>query len=94
LSGLLAREREKHPYRTPVKTSYRSQLYWEAFKEVVPLSVQDEATRDYIRMRDDRKDALKKAKQQIKSFLLRKGKQYPEKGTSWTQKYRAWLKSM
>jgi hypothetical protein len=69
-------------------------LYWEAFKEVVPLSVQDEATRDYIRMRDDRKDALKKAKQQIKSFLLRKGKQYPEKGTSWTQKYRAWLKSM
>jgi len=68
-------------------------LYWEAFKEVVPLSVQDEATRDYIRMRDDRKDALKRAKQQIQSFLLRKSKHYPERGTSWTQRYRAWLKS-
>lgn len=69
-------------------------LYWGAFKEVVPLSVQDEATRDYIRMREDRKNALKKAKQQIKSFLLRKGKHYPEKGASWTQKYMAWLKSI
>ena len=69
-------------------------LYWGAFKEVVPLSVEDEATRDYIRMRDDRNGALKKAKQQLLSFLLRKGKHYPEKGTSWTQKYRAWLKSI
>ncbi|MGB4408319.1 MAG: IS110 family transposase [Sphaerochaeta sp.] len=69
-------------------------LYWGAFKEVIPLTPEDEATRDYIRMRDDRKEALKKAKQQIKSFLLRKGKQYPEKGTSWTQKYTAWLKSI
>lgn len=69
-------------------------LYWEAFKEVVPLSAEDEAIRDYIRMRDDRKDALKKAKQQLMSFLLRKSKHYPEKGTSWTQKYRAWLRSI
>jgi len=43
-------------------------LHWGAFKEVIPLSPEDEATRDYIRMRDDRKNALKKAKQQIKLF--------------------------
>lgn len=69
-------------------------LHWGAFKEVVALSPEDEATRDYIRMRDDRRAALKKAKQQLKSFLLRKGKLYPEKGTSWTQKYRAWLRTI
>ncbi len=69
-------------------------LHWGAYKEVIPLSPEDEATRDYIRMRDDRQNALKKAKQQLKSFLLRKGKHYPEKGSSWTLKYRAWLKSL
>jgi transposase len=69
-------------------------LHWGAFKEVVALSPEDEATRDYIRMRDDRKTALKKAKQQLKSFLLRKGKHYPEKGTSWTLKYRSWLRTV
>ena len=69
-------------------------LHWGAYKEVIPLSPEDEATRDYLRMRDDRQNALKKAKQQLKSFLLRKGKHYPKKGTSWTLKYRAWLKSL
>jgi transposase len=69
-------------------------LYWGAFKEVFPLSPEDESTRDYIRMRDDRQNALKKAKQQLKSFLLRKDKHYPEKGKRWTLKYRAWLRSI
>jgi len=69
-------------------------LNWGAFKEVIPLSPEDEATRDYIRMRDDRQNALKKAKQQLKSFLLRKDKHYPEKGKRWTLKYRGWLKSL
>lgn len=45
-------------------------------------------------MRDDRQAALKKAKQQLLSFLLRKGKHYPEKGSKWTQKYRAWLRTV
>jgi transposase len=69
-------------------------LNWGAFKEVIPLSPEDEAIRDYIRMRDDRQNALKKAKQQLKSFLLRKDKHYPEKGKRWTLKYRVWLKSL
>ena len=69
-------------------------LHWNAFKEVIPLSVEDEATRDYIRMRSDRQEALKKAKMQVKSFLLRKDKHYPEKGTSWTLKYKKWLRSV
>jgi transposase len=69
-------------------------LHWGSFKEVVVLSPEDEATRDYIRMRNDRKEALKKAKKQLLSFLLRKGKQYPERGSKWTRKYRDWLKSI
>lgn len=69
-------------------------LFWGAYKEVVPISVEDEATRDYIRMRDDRKNALKKAKQQLKSFILRRNIHYPFKGGAWTHAYRKWLKTI
>ena len=34
------------------------------------------------------------SQEQLKSFLLRKGKHYPEKGTSWTLKYRSWLRTV
>ncbi len=68
-------------------------LYWGSFSEVVPLSEEDEAYRDYIRMRDDRKEALKKAKQHLLSFLLRRGRKYAE-GNPWTQKHIAWLKKV
>ena len=40
-------------------------VYWGSCSEVVPLSEEDEAYRDHIRMRDDRKDELKRAKQQL-----------------------------
>ena len=40
-------------------------VYWGSYSEVVPLSEEDESYRDYIRMRDDRKEALKKAKQNL-----------------------------
>lgn len=43
-------------------------MYEGAFKEVVPLPFEDESIRDYISMRDDRQNALKKAKQQLKSL--------------------------
>lgn len=66
-------------------------LYWGSYSEVVPLSEEDEAYRDYIRMRDDRKEALKKAKQQLLSFLLRHGRKYAE-GNPWTGKHMGWLK--
>ena len=37
-------------------------VYWGSYSEVMPLSEEDEAHRDYIRMCDDRNDALKRAK--------------------------------
>ena len=66
-------------------------IYWGSYSEVVPLSKEDEAYRDYIRMRDDRKDELKRAKQHIQSFLLRRDRKYCE-GNTWTQKHMDWLK--
>ena len=66
-------------------------VYWGSYSEVVPLSEEDEAYRDYIRMRDDRKDELKRAKQHIHSSLLRRDRKYCE-GNTWTQNHMDWLK--
>ena len=37
---------------------------------------EDDAVKEYLRMRDDHKLALKKLKQQINAFVLRHGHQY------------------
>ena len=68
-------------------------VYWGSYSEVMPLSEEDEAYRDYIRMRDDRNDELKRAKQHLLSFLLRRGKQYQGKNY-WTQKHMGWLRKI
>lgn len=66
-------------------------VYWGSYSEVMPLSEEDEAYRDYIRMRDDRNDELKRAKQHLLSFLLRRGRQYQGKNY-WTQMHMKWLR--
>ena len=50
---------------------------------------EDDAVKEYLRMRDDHKLALKKLKQQINAFVLRHGYQYS--GTKWTVKHVTWL---
>lgn len=50
---------------------------------------EDDAVKEYLRMRDDHKLALKKLKQQINAFALRHGYQYV--GTKWTIKHLTWL---
>ena len=52
----------------------------------------DDAVKEYLRMRDDHKLALKKLKQQINAFTLRHGYQYV--GTKWTIKHITWLKNL
>ena len=52
----------------------------------------DNAVKEYLRMRDDHKLALKRLKQQINAFVLRHGYQYT--GTKWTIKHVAWLKRL
>lgn len=53
---------------------------------------EDDSVKEYLRMRDDHKLALKKLKQQINAFALRHGHKY--EGTKWTQKHLAWLKKL
>lgn len=53
----------------------------------------DEQTKEYLRMRDDHKNALKIIKQQILAFCLRHNYRY-EKKTYWTVAHIKWLKSL
>ena len=53
---------------------------------------EDNAVKEYLRMRDDHKLALKRLKQQINAFVLRHGHSYT--GTKWTIKHVAWLKKV
>lgn len=54
----------------------------------------DEQTKEYIRMRDDHKLALKKVKQQISAFCLRHNYRYDATATRWTQTHLKWLKAL
>ena len=57
-------------------------------------TVQDEETKEYIRMRADHKLALKKVKQQILAFCLRHNYRFEEGRKNWTQTHIKWLKSL
>jgi transposase len=64
--------------------------------EVTPIYVpseKDEAVRDYLRMVEDIKNDLKRARQRLLSFLLRHRKLYSG-GNNWTGKHERWLKSL
>jgi len=61
--------------------------------ELTPIYVpneEDEALRDLVRARADSRDALKRAKQQLKAFLLRHNKVFPGK-SCWSRYYFSWL---
>ena len=60
---------------------------------VHPPTRDDEQIKDYIRMRDDHKAALKKVKQQINAFCLRHGQQYPGR-SKWTAAHMKWLHTL
>ena len=55
---------------------------------------QDEQTKEYIRMRDDHKLALKKIKQQILAFCLRHNYRFDGTSCHWTQAHLKWLYSL
>ena len=56
-------------------------------------SALDEETKEFLRMRDDHKLALKKVKQQILAFCLRHNYRY-EGNSHWTAAHLNWLKSL
>lgn len=53
---------------------------------------EDDSAKEYLRMRDDHKLALKKVKQQINAFCLRHGQHYAQ--TKWTVAHWKWLKKL
>ena len=56
-------------------------------------TVTDEETKEFLRMRDDHKLALKKVKQQILAFCLRHNYRY-DGNSHWTAAHIKWLKSL
>jgi len=68
-------------------------LAYRNYSAVYIPTEEDNAVKEYIRMRNDTKDTLKRIKQQLLAFCLRYGKRYGE-GNNWTRKHLAWLKGL
>ena len=66
-------------------------LAFHTYSEVYVPDEQDNQVKEYIRMRDDQKLALKKVKQQILAFVLRQGKRFDGGKTYWTIRHMKWL---
>ena len=85
-------------YKQRIKTDKRDAgniarcLAYRTYSAVYIPTEEDNAVKEYIRMRDDEKDTLKKLKQRILSFCTRNGKQFTEGKNYWTQKHIAWLR--
>ena len=55
---------------------------------------EDDAVKEYIRMRDDIKIAFKRIKQQILAFCIRHGKRFTDGRNNWTKKHLKWLEEL
>ncbi len=66
------------------------------YKAVYVPTDEDNAVKEYIRMRDDVKDSLKRLKQQIVAFCIRNGKIFKNVvgKNYWTNKHLNWLKGL
>ena len=69
-------------------------LAFRTYSEVHVPTQEDNSIKEYIRMRDDQKIALKKIKQQILALALRHGKRFEGGKTYWTIAHMKWLKSI
>ena len=69
-------------------------LAYNTYSQVYVPTEEDNAVREYIRMRNDEKDNLKKIKQRIISFCGRHGKFFTEGRNYWTGKHITWLEKM
>ena len=69
-------------------------LAYRTFSEVYVPTAEDEAVKEYIRMRADQKKALKIIKQQILSLVLRQGYRFAGGKSYWTAIHVKWLKSL
>ena len=59
----------------------------------VPLA-EDNAVKEYLRMRDDHQKKLKQVKQELLAFCLRHGYRFTEARSHWTKRHVAWLRRL
>lgn len=69
-------------------------LAFRTYSEVYVPDEEDNAIKEYIRMRDDQKLMLKKIKQQILALVLRCGKRYEGGKSYWTIAHIKWLRTL
>lgn len=69
-------------------------LAYHTYSEVHVPTDEDNSIKEYIRMRDDQKQNLKKTKQQILAMVLRLGKKFEGGKSYWTIAHMKWLKSL
>ena len=69
-------------------------LAFRTYSEVYVPTDEDNAVKEYIRMRDDQKKMLKSTKQQILALVLRHGYRFEGGKTYWTIAHMKWLKSL
>lgn len=69
-------------------------LAYHTYSPVYVPTAADEQVKEYIRMRNDHKQALKKVKQQIQAFCMRHGYRYEEGKQYWTLVHLKWLKTL
>ena len=72
-------------------------LAFNLYSPVHVPTLEDEEVKEYLRMRDDSKKALKVLKQQLLAFLLRQGFKYNANGSKksyWTGAHLKWIKSI
>jgi transposase len=69
-------------------------LAFNTYSAVHIPTAQDDAVKEYIRMRDSQKKALKAVKQQILALVLRQGYRYELGKNYWTGRHVAWLRSL
>ena len=68
-------------------------LAYGTYSKVFVPSNEDNAVKEYIRMRDDAKTMLKQTKQQIVALCTRHDKHY-DGSSNWTQRHMEWLKHL
>lgn len=69
-------------------------LFNSDYSEVYMPDEEDEAVRDYIRMREDHRKQLRVIKQQICALTNRHGLKFTDGKNYWTAKHLKWLKSL
>lgn len=69
-------------------------LAYRLYSPVHVPTAEDEEVKEYLRMRDDQKQALKKVKQQILAFVLRQGLKFEGGKNYWTVAHVKWLKTL